>query len=480
MIGHALAAAAARPVEPPPEEVLADWPYRHFGLAGEVVAQSHHGDLAIHQWVLANGVRLNFKQTAFEAGQVRVALRVGDGALALPEEEMATAMLAGLVFIEGGLGAYSRDQLQRVLAGWNVSADFSVEPDHFWLGGVTTPEHFPRQLELLAAYLTDAAFRPEAFARAYRRLPEIYQPLQSTVEGVMADQVEQLISGGSARFGFPAREAVAQTGREAVVKFLQRSLAEDYLEVSVVGDIDLAEVEREVRRIFGALPPRRDAPGEWPEPRRSVLFPMGGAGSTAPGPDGLVRLAVDSDLPRALAAVFWPTVDMSDIHEVRRLNVVAQVVRDRLRKRIREELGDAYSPSCFNNSSPVFYDFGWLQASNGVNPGQGAAMAALIREITHGVAEEEIPAEEFQRAIQPLLSFLGEYRRQNTYWLNRVLLRAAAEPHQIEWARHFEDDYRSMTAADITATARRHLRPGRSLSVVIEPMSPGPDQTPAP
>ena len=53
---------------------------------------------------------------------------------------------------------------------------------------------------------------------------------------------------------------------------------------------------------------------------------------------------VPTEIPKGIVALFWPTTDSRDVHVARRLSVLANVLTDRLRIRIREELGGAYSP----------------------------------------------------------------------------------------------------------------------------------------
>jgi zinc protease len=59
------------PVDPPVEKERVVFAYTEFGSPGIVMEDSFVPDLGIRQMTLSNGVRLNMKQTDFEAGVIR-------------------------------------------------------------------------------------------------------------------------------------------------------------------------------------------------------------------------------------------------------------------------------------------------------------------------------------------------------------------------------------------------------------------------
>lgn len=460
-LADAYQAASGKTVEAPEMADLAPWPYADWGQPGRLVMGAYHADLDVYQWTFANGLRLNVKQTDFEAGRVRVALRIGEGALLLDADSIGLALLAGVTFSEGGLGAYTRDELERVLAGRTVGLGFAVDADAFRFGSVTTADDLPMQLELFAAYLTDFALREEAFRRAERRLEPLYRELRTTVSGVLSDAVARAVANDDFRFGYPPLASVLQHDREAVRAFLAPAMASAYLELSVVGDIDPQLVYQAAARTLAALPERAAEPVAMEEARAGVRFRE----DRTP-----LAFAVENDLPQALGLVFWPTTDLlASIEESRRMNVLANIVRDRLRIRIRDEMGAAYSPSARNSASEVFEGFGFFQVLNGADRGSALEMAKLMRDTVTDVREGGVSEDDLERALRPLLSFLQEHRRDNGYWLNRVLFASQAQPSQLDWARSIVSDYEAIERAEIEALAQKYLDPDAALIVTIEP-----------
>lgn len=461
VLTEAYATATKQAVQAPETVDLKPWPYADWGKPGVLASGAYHADLEVHQWAFTNGLRLNVKQTEFESGRVRLALRIGEGALSLDADSIGLALMSSVSFAEGGLGAYSRDELERVLAGRTVGLDFAVEADAFRFGAVTTPDDLRLQLELFAAYLTDPGFREEAFRRAERRLEPLYRELRTTVSGVLSDAVARAVADGDFRFGYPPLACVLRHDAEAVSDFLLPALEQGYLELSVVGDIDPETVYAEVAGTLAALPHRAAAPEAHAAVRSSVQFRS----------DRLpLAFRVENDLPQAMAVVFWPTNHLqASIEESRRLNVLANIVRDRLRIRIRDEMGAAYSPSARNSASEVFEGFGFFQVLNGADRGNAFTMAELMRETVANVHADGVSDDDLDRALRPLRSFLNEYRRDNGYWLNRVLFASQAEPRQLDWARTIVSDYEAIRREEIDVLAHRYLDPEEALIVTIEP-----------
>ena len=55
-----------------------------------------------------------------------------------------------------------------------------------------------------------------------------------------------------------------------------------------------------------------------------------------------------------MVAVYWPTTDDREVHRTRRLSLLSEIFGDRLRLRLREQLGDAYAPQAASLPSDAY------------------------------------------------------------------------------------------------------------------------------
>jgi zinc protease len=173
-------AARARPVPPPAREIVQAWPYTNFGAVGRVATTQNLTAIGVTQSRFANNVRLVVKPTKFEEGRIRVQVRFGDGELAIPGGNVGTSFVLSSAFTAGGLGRMDVDGINRAMAGKSVSAGFGVNDDAFEFSATTTPRDLELQMQYLAAYLTDPAWRPDGFARLKASKDAIYRSIESS------------------------------------------------------------------------------------------------------------------------------------------------------------------------------------------------------------------------------------------------------------------------------------------------------------
>jgi len=150
--------------------------------------------------------------------------------------------------------------------------------------------------------------------------------------------------------------------------------------------------------------------------------------------------------------------------------MLGAVLDDRLRVKIREELGDAYSPFAHNFPSDTWTDYGYLFASVTIDPSQAESVTEVITEIADELAKgDAITADELERAKKPQVTSIGEMRRTNRYWLGSVLEASQEYPERLNWSRSFVDDYKNITVEEVNALAKEFLRSDKQVSVAIKP-----------
>jgi zinc protease len=332
-----------------------------------------------------------------------------------------------------------------------------VGEDAFALAGTTTRKDFRRQLELLCAYLVDPGWRAEGDRMFRQGVEALFAQVDHTLEGQMQARVSPFLHGGDHRFAFPTKDqALARTLDEAKA-WLGPALAQSPVELGMVGDFDLDAAIEAVSRTFGAIPNRIDALSEKPGP---LPFP-------APG---RTDFPYQTKIAKGLVLAHFPTTDRSDIRKTRRLQVLASVFGDELRTRIREELGESYSPRASASASDVFPGYGSIFASVLVSPSQSAKVSAGIVSIARQLSTDPIVPDALDRALKPLLTAIDEQRRSNAYWVSTVCATCQRDPRRLDWARTMVADFKSVTAADLTPLAKQYLDPAAIREVRVLPV----------
>ncbi|MEZ5301282.1 MAG: insulinase family protein [Verrucomicrobiales bacterium] len=447
-------------VEPPEEAGGAEFAYQSFGDPGKVAEKKTVEDLGITQVRFANNVRLNIKPTDFEKNVIRLNARVGGGMLTAPAAQPGLPIIASATFDAGGLEKHSADELERMFAGKTVGVSFSVGEDAFEFGGRTSPDDLADELRLLAAYISAPGYREEGLRQFRRGIGVIYQQLKHSEMGVFQNEVTHFIHGSDPRFGFPAQDALEARTMDEVKAWLTPQLSGGYLEIGIVGDVDVDKAIELAAATLGALPGRAAEKAKPPKEASTLAFPDAPQSKVFP---------YESEIPKAMAAVFWKSDDIWDIKQTRRLNLLTSVFGDRLRLKVREELGEAYSPMAHNVPTEAFDGFGYLFALITVTPEQADSVAKVVTGIAEDLKTGGVTADELDRALQPMLSMLEQLRRDNGYWLRNVTAASQEQPQRLDWARTIEDDIAAITADDLSKLAAEFLGKDKAVTAIVKP-----------
>lgn len=449
--------AATRKLALPTTGTELVFPYLHLVADDGETRQEPILDGQGEKITLANGVVVNLKPTTFKENEVELVASFGFGKCSEPRPGLA--LLAERVMNESGTGRLTRTQLERVLSGSTVKLDFKVgEASCMWRGSAVNRD-LELMFQLLQTRLADQVAREDATALAMQGFKQMYDQMASDVNGVMQLSGESFLAGGHPSFGLPPWSEFSRLQAEQIQAWMDQEVTSGGLEVSVVGDIDRRQVRELARTYLASLP--RQKPSEMEEKR--IAFP---AGQT-------LRLHAPSSIDKAMLVVAWPTDDFWNIERTRGLYLLTEIFADRLRKVIREKLGDAYSPQALNQPSRTYAGYGVLRTQLIVDPARIESIHEEVVRVAHDLWSSGVTWEELERARAPLLTSLKDMVRTNGYWLHSVLSLSSRHPQQLQWPATIVSGFASISREQLTALAREYLDPGKAATVMVVPGKQG-------
>ncbi len=451
----------AEPVAAPALVADKAWPYTRFGAPGKVVERRELAEFGAVMMRFSNGVRLTVKPTRFRRDEVQVLVRFGNGRLDLPKSR-PSPVWAGGAFVEGGLKQLTIEDIDQALTKKVVGANFQVEDEAFDLSGATQSADLDAEMQLLAAYVVDPAFRPEAFERMRAFERTMSSQFEATPNGVLKRDLARLLHGGDLRWATPTSEVIAAGQASDLKSLLTTQLNRGPIEVVMVGDVDVDRAIALTAATFGALP-RTEPADAIPADGRAVAFPK-----ALPQPI-IERHKGRAD--QAAAAVAWPTNDFyADMREARVLTVLSEVMKLRLTDDLRVEKGDTYSPSAGLSASPTYPGYGYLLANVEIPPAKLEVFFNEVQKITQDLRANAVSQDELTRAVLPLVDQLKQARQTNEYWLG-ALSGAQTDPRRLESVRTQIGHYAGVTSADLLAAARKYLKPDLAWKFEVLPES---------
>jgi len=451
-------ASRTTPVSEPASDASVRFPYLPKPVTGgEVLRKVSFPDLGMLQVDFSNGVRLNLKKTDFTANEVRANLVFGFGRSDEPAEKTGIGLLAEALINESGTGRLSQHELSQALAGTNTGVTFRVAEDHFAFKGTSVTGEIELLFQLMTARLLDPGYRESAFALVMERFRQAYAERAHSVEDTLRFWGTRFLAGEDGRFGYPPMEQLRRLTLQDVKDWTTLAFEQAALELSVVGDFDTEAVLSLASRYFGSLAQR----------------PGSGRVRTVDGirfPEGKARtFEIDTRIPKALVVIAYPTEDIRPIGKSRRLNVMAEVLSERLREAIREKRGAAYSPVAYHHPSRTYPGYGVLWTMAYTDPEIVDPLISEMRAAVTALFEDTIPQEEFQRALDPIRTGIKDMLRRNGYWLDTVMTGSRRYPDQLEWSRTLSSDYATIIPGEVSHLARTYLKPEKAAILVFRP-----------
>jgi zinc protease len=433
------------------------------GRPGREVSRRRIEDMDTTIVTFANGSTLTFKHTDFERGSVRVQLRFGGGLSAIPPDRPQYGWLSGLV-APSGLAGLDLDAMERLLTGRRIALVFGIEEDAFALAGQTNAADLGDQLRLLTAKLTHPRWDAGLFARFRGAAVESFDLHLSSASARASREVGGVLRPNDQRFRPIEKAEMRSVTVEQFRAFFEPLMAAGPVHAIIVGDVSLEQAVAAMQRTVAALPrrPRLAIPPAW-----TALRP--------PAPAPAPRTFTHQGAPdQGYALIGWSTLGGADhIRERRALALAANMFETRLFDRLREQEGATYSPDAAHLAADTFPDWGVFYAAAEVRPGNTDTFFRIAREIVADLAARPVAADEFERAINPVISGIERRLATNAYWVD-ALENWETSPRDIENVRTYLADYRALTSEDVRRAVATYVTDQGDWSMLVLPSRGGP------
>lgn len=433
------------------------------GVAAEPLVRKPLGVNEVEQLDYANGVKALVWNSGNEPGRVTVRVRFGSGWRGFSAEDAVYAHLGQMALVAAGVGELGQDQIERVTTGRKLGFSFSIEDGSFVFEGKTRQADLADQLYLFAAKLLRPRWDAAPIERSLASLRLAYDSYRINAGGMVNRDLEYLLSNRDERFATPGPAALERATPAGMQRVWEPLLRQGPIEVDVFGDIDVEATVAAISRTFGALPQRDPIPPE--ALARKVTFPQPGS------PPAILRHNGDSE--QAATVIAWPTgAGSAGLQESRKVDLLSQVLQNRLMDAVREQAGDSYAPQVISEWPTEIDSGGRIVAIAQIPPSKVATFFAAAELAAADLATRGPTAEELTRATEPMAQLITRLQTGHTFWLNQ-LQGSTTDPNHIANLRSLLVDYTRTSPDELRALAAKYLDPGKSFRVEVLPAEGG-------
>ena len=409
-----------------------------------VVSRRTHEKLGIEELELSSGARVLLKPTDFQDSQILFSAWSEGGHSLSTAATYPSAKFADALIGVSGAGNFSLVQLQKVLAGKQVSLSPYIGEMEEGFNGNCAPEDLETLLQLVVLYSTTIRLDNDAIAAWKTRRKSMIENRDKSPEAAFSDSVRKLLSQDHPRRQPPSLEELESIDPILAREFYaQRFNTFDDFTFLIVGDFDATEIEPMLLKYFGEL-------SETPDTRswRDV--------GVRP-PEGSQELTVRKGLePKAQVMLKWWGDFEFNYPDRYAMQSMCAAMGIRLREVIREDLGGTYGIGVY----PVLYKVPqstWnINVVFGCDPDQVDKLVAAVQKEIQAIRQKPMEKIYLTKVKEQQRRNRETGLKQNNFWRS-VIKFYLVHDEPMESLYDFDELVEKLSLEQIQATAEKYF-----------------------
>jgi zinc protease len=397
-----------REVEPWVDEVSSTPLIEELPQPGEITNRSTLADLGVTHWTLSNGIEVYLKPTDFKKDEVFLRAFSPGGTSLVSDEDYPSAEMAETILGLSGLADHSLIELGKMLTGKVVSVSPTLEEESEGFRGGGSPEDLETLFQLLYLQATAPRYDTQAFASFTTRMTGLLRNRRSRPEVVFGETIEEALYQNHPRRQPLDEEFVSRVDHQRALQVYRERFADfsDFTFV-IVGSFEISKLEPLVERYLASLP----AAGREEAPRDLGIRVA----------EGTVEREVAMGMEeKAQVQLVLSGPFVQSVEERLRLQVMVEVLRNRLRDRVREQLGGTYGVSVSASTSHWPQPSYRLGVSFGSDPQRIDELIAVVFDEMDRMTRELVASEELEKVRETERRNRETALQQNGFWLGSL------------------------------------------------------------
>lgn len=378
---------------------------------GSPVAKTSELNGGITEWILANGIRVLVKPSDFSKDEIVFQGSSHGGTSLASDDLFLIADSSSTVVGNNGLGEFSATDLQRKLAGKAASVSATIGNYEQGVSGRASPADLETMFQLLYLRFTAPRSDDGAFKALQTQLSTALKFRDSQPATLFNDASTRLLYQNHPRKQPVTAEKVLQLDQTKSLTFYKDRFADaGGLVFAFAGDIDLKVLQPLVETYIGGLPVNG----------RKESWKDDGIRYSRGVHDETVRRGKD---PKSSTRIIYTgsTFDTLDTMQIVRFRAAAQLLQNRLREVLREQLGGTYSVSVNGNYiwRPVKEHMVTIEF--GSAPERADEMVAAIQAELARLKDEGPTSTELANIQAAMVRSNETNMRNNATWVSQIL-----------------------------------------------------------
>ena len=453
----AIKGVRAEKIEPYVDEVSNEPLIATLPQKGKIVKESYFDKFGFKVWELSNGVKVYSKKTDFKDDEVSVKAFANGGLSLYGKNDIQNLRGIALQLGVTGMGGFTNNQLEKMLAGKKADVDFSISTTEQTLGGTSTPKDLETLMQLIYLQFTAATPDQPSHDQMVGMYKQLFLNSNLNPQIVFADSLQATTSCHNPLSKLPDAQMFDGMDYQRMVKIVQERLANarDYTFV-FVGNFDEALLKEYVEQYIASLPTKKELAKS--KDIRSLW-------------NGHIENRFKQEMQdgQTMIAEMWRTNNIDYTLQNRTLlQVVEDILSNIYLKTIREEYSASYTVQA---TADVDTDGpGCVFTVGGVcpcDPDKAELAERLLKEGMQQVAQN-IDPDMLAKVKEALLKRADTNLRENAYWMNMMY---RWNKFGVDCHNGYKEFVQSITPQMVSAFVRDNiLNTGHHAEVVMNPI----------
>lgn len=410
-LAQVIASVDADTIEAYVDNVKTDPLIAELPAPGSIVKETQNTTWGTTEWTLSNGAKVIIKPTKFKEDEILMTAIAKGGTSVFGDEKANSLIFMPLALQQYGLGAFTNSDLQKYLAGKQVSVRTSFSTYDREVSGNTTPKDLATLMEMTYMMFTGLNITADEFTA----MQNMYTGYLQNQEATPNYQFNKNLA--KALYSNPRNQALSvdvinAANRQEILDMSKQMLANaaDYTFV-FVGNIDVDTFKPLVEQYIASLP--GDAKKAVKKVKVNKKLGIGKGTKTD-------EFTYKMETPQTTAAIIsFAKMPYNDKNQ-KIASMAGQILSARLISTVREKEGAVYSIWAQGHMSRCSTEPVVIQSSFPMKPELKEKVLGMIKSEFVGM-ETNITEEEFNKVKEFMIKSQTEALEKNNSWLNGLV-----------------------------------------------------------
>ncbi len=347
------------------------------------------------EWTLSNGAKVVVRPTDFKDDEILISAFASGGSSVIDSKyineikvlDREMEMLLGeSVTSVGGLGKFSKIDLNKVLAGKNVSLSYKIGSFESTIKGKSNIKDFETALQLLYLNATDIRKDEAAYNSFITRAKGVVTNINSNPMVVFSDSVMSAIYSGNPRSRFLKEANVTNANYDEILNIFKKSYGDAGKFVfTIVGNVKTEDIKPLIEQYIASLPSTKE---KAKINKKAMQMRMSNFTN---------NFTHTLEVPKSSIALSYTGKLKYNLENKIYLNALNQILDIVLTGEIREKLGGTYGISINTELEKTPEEIYLIQLVFDTNPERRQELVDAIKQAINKIQTEGPKTEDLQK-----------------------------------------------------------------------------------